>query len=156
MQLLRRTNKNWLGDFKELSLSKKEGKSPPNGLHNLTNLIRRAAKFYQRAIIAIDALDECQANSDRQNLIDLLRLNQSDELSIFLTCRDEYNFRVAFDGLPSISLDSVTTSLELDIQMFVSTELEGHRRFSKSQQKERDEIVRIIAKRAQGMYVLRI
>lgn len=154
VQILRRTNANWLADFRDLSSAKKKGKSPPSGLQDLVNLIKRASKFHQRTIIAIDALDECQENLDRRKLLNLLRLDQVDGLSLFVTSRDEGDFHTAFLDLPSISLDNVKMSVESDIKMFVSTELKGHPRFSKSQDEERDEIIRVVVKRAEGMCVL--
>lgn len=155
VQLLRRTDVDWLSEFKDLSTAKKDNKNPPNGLSDLANLIRRASRLYQskRVVIAIDALDECQSNSQRRNLLRLLNSNRPADLSVFVTSRDEHEFRVAFDGLPSISLDNVKTSLESDMRLFISSELEGHYRFSKSPVQERDEIVGIIVKRAEGMYV---
>ena len=153
VQLLRRTAADWLAEFKDLLVSKTEGKSPPSGLQDLANYIKRASVFHERAIIAIDALDECQSNSDRQKLLNLLRLTSTKNLSLFVTSRDEVDFHKSFHDLPFISLANMKTSVKSDIKMFVSTELKEHPRFSQSQDEERDEIVRVVVKRAQGMYV---
>lgn len=153
VQILRRTDANWLPEFEDLSSAKATGESPPSALQDLVSLIQKASRFHRRIVIAIDALDECQATSDRQKLLRPLGLSKKDSLSFFVTSRDEHDFRSAFRDLPSLSTGDTNTGIESDIKTFISSELNERPRLLELPEGLRDQIMRTLTEKSKGLYV---
>ena len=141
---------NLMKDFNDIFLRKDKPELPPSGLPYLCDLIRRVSKYYLRVIVAVDALDEC--NENREDLARTLReLGQVSGFSVFLTSRKEYDIDVIFQGLPSISLKDSRIQIEIDMEAYISDELQKRRRLARLRDSLKAKVAVTLIEEADGM-----
>ena len=139
---------NWINDFPDLVSRKDKQESPPAGLQDLCEMIRRASKYHRRVIVAVDALDECDEN--RSDLLELL-LDLDKGISIFVTSRKEHDIAKVFLNKPCVSLDDEKSRIEADMKVYIDNELEKNSELSGFLGGRRAEIAGILVKKADGM-----
>lgn len=104
-------------------------KRAPN-ITELSGLIRELTELYDRSIIVIDALDECNPDT-RYELVEALQsLTESASLvKVFVSSREEGDLRLSLDNHSELGITSLENSD--DIRMFV--EFETDRLIAKKQ-----------------------
>lgn len=150
VQLLRNANTDWFSSFSDVVTRKNRGAGPPVDLDVLLDLLKRAAKLHDHPIIVIDALDECD---DLPDLLDALVKLNGGHIRIFATSRTAVIIKEAFSGFPSISLNDMVEAVRGDMSVHVKTELESRRKLRILGPDLKDEILGLLLKKADGMYV---
>ena len=147
-QLLPRDGK-WIKDFPDL-VSRKDGReSPPVGIRDLCEFIRRASNYHQ-VIIAVDALDEC--NEDREELLKHLRdLGAIKSISLLVTSRKEHGIEKIFQSLPSLSLNELIDKITVDIETYIEGQFQERSRLERLSSKLKTEIRDKLVQKADGM-----
>ena len=111
-------------------------------------MVRRAAKYHDRIVVAVDALDECDEN--RSEFLKLL-LGLDKSISLFVTSRKEHDIEKVFLNKPCVSLDDEKSRVEEDMKAYIDNELEKNSELSGLLGGRRAEIAGILVKKANGM-----
>ena len=114
-------NGDWTKDFSDLVSRKEKRESPPTRLEDICDMVRRAAKYHDRIVVAVDALDEC--NENRSEFLKLL-LGLDKSISLFVMGRKEHDIVKIFLNKPCISLNDEKSRIEADIKVYIDSELE--------------------------------
>jgi len=115
--------------------------------------------------IVIDALDECreskhqpsQGSHDRQDLLDRLEeMTSGNNIKVFLSSRDDDDIKSRLQNYPTITLNASRNGA--DIRGFIESEVGDLMRKKRSHwgndEKLREEIIRAVNDRVDGMFVL--
>ena len=111
-------------------------------------MVRRAAKYHQRIVVAVDALDEC--NENRSDFLKLL-LGLDMGISLFVTSRKEHDIAKVFLNKPCVSLDDEKSRIEADMKVYIDNELQKNPELSGLLGGRKAEIAGILVKKADGM-----
>ena len=141
-------NCDWAKDFSDLVSRKEKRESPPTRLEDICDMIRRASKYHQQIVVAVDALDECYEN--RSEFLKLL-LGLGVGISLFVTSRKEHDIAKVFLNKPCVSLDDEKSRIEADMKVYIDNELEKNSELSGFLGGRRAEIAGILVKKADGM-----
>ncbi|KAJ7748425.1 hypothetical protein B0H16DRAFT_1319837, partial [Mycena metata] len=118
------------------------------GLENLQDLIVQLLQQSQHTYIIVDALDECDHPDDVASILQDL----AKHASILVTSRSESeDIDAALGHHPQIHITS--ESLQHDINHFVTSSLERHRRISKRSVEIKQHIAEVLVESADGMQV---
>ncbi|KAJ7143685.1 hypothetical protein C8R44DRAFT_138657 [Mycena epipterygia] len=118
------------------------------GLSNLQDLIIQLLQQSQHTCIVVDALDECDTPDDMANILSTLAIH----CSVLVTSRSECeDISVILRQHPQISISS--DSIQLDIEFFVASSLERHRRLSKQPTDIKQQISKVLLSAADGMFL---
>ena len=148
-QLLPR-NGDWVKDFPDLVSRKEKRVSPPAGIRDLCELVKKASKYHPRVVVAVDALDEC--NKDREELLKHLRdLGQVEGISVFVTSRKEYDIDVAFQGLLSMSLADVRDKIDADMKAYINAEMQDRQGLVRLPDQLKEKVTTTLIEMAGGM-----
>ena len=127
---------------------KSKGTLSLNNLNKLCDLVSDAAScFLWNPVIVIDALDEC---SDIEALLDaLITLNLGD-VRLLVTSRPDPIITRHFSRLPSLSFESVTKELAVDISLHIGRVFESHKQLRSADAEMRREIQSGLNGKAEG------
>jgi hypothetical protein len=118
------------------------------GLENLQDLIIQLLQQSQHAYIIVDALDEC----DNPEEVAKILLCLAAYCCVLVTSRSETeDISPLFERHPQVHITS--ESLQADIEYFVSSSLERHRRISKRSPHIKQHIAKVLLSAADGMQV---
>jgi Arc/MetJ-type ribon-helix-helix transcriptional regulator len=133
----------------ELIKQRDEGASTISNVTCLARHISRATKkFIQQPSVVIDALDECK---DIEDLLDALTELNKVGVRLFVTSRPLQVIKDSFSGLPSISMDAMKYAVSTDIRLYVTRELDSHRRLRIVDATLKKEINSALCNKADGM-----
>ena len=141
-------NGDWTKDFSDLVSRKDKREPPPTRLEDICEMVRGAAKYHQRIVVAVDALDEC--NENRSEFLKLL-LGLDMGISLFVTSRKEHDIAKVFLNKPRVSLDDERSRIEADMKVYIDNELEKNSELSGLLGGRKAEIASILVKKADGM-----
>lgn len=112
--------------FEDLFQKMDKSQAPPTGISELTDLVLRACKDTERAIIIIDALDE---STGREGLLDfVVRVSEEPNINILVTSRKEQDIVEVLSSYPTISLTDESHNLVNDMRAHIIQELNGAKR----------------------------
>lgn len=114
-------------------------------------LLLEFVNLYPKTTLVLDALDECNKYT-RGTLIeafDFLLDNASRPVKIFVSSRPDGDIKEKFKDRANIQIQA--TDNQNDIATFVDNEITKHRRWKKLSPQLREEIVKTLLKRSQGM-----
>ena len=141
-------NGDWTKDFSDLVSRKDKRESPPTRLEDICEMVRRAANYHQRIVVAVDALDEC--NENRSDFLKLL-LGLDKSISVFVTSRKEHDIEVVFQGLPSMSLTDLKVRTAADMKTYIDDQLQSRSNLNTLPAKLKEEIQGSFIEKADGM-----
>ncbi|KAJ7754320.1 hypothetical protein DFH07DRAFT_941032 [Mycena maculata] len=127
-------------------------KKSPNlqhlGLRNLQDLIIQLLQQSQQTYIVVDALDECDHPNEVANILIMI----AKHCSILVTSRSECeDTSTILESYPQIHISS--DDVQADIDHFVKSSLQKHRRISKRSTEIKQHISRALVKAADGMFL---
>ena len=123
--------------------------SPPARIQDLCQLIGRASK-YRQAIVAVDALDEC--NQGREELLNFFRdLGANKSISVFVTSRNEQDIRETFQNFQSLPLSEFKNQTAIDIEAYINDELRMRSRLKRLSPELKNDIKDTLLQGADGM-----
>lgn len=143
----------WMEQLPELeTLNFAPGGSAGSGnIDKLIRLISKAARFYNKMTIVLDALDEC---ADFGALVTwLLRVCEDfgTAVRVFVSSRREQGIVEILDTVPQISLNEEAEHVSSDIDTHVRAEMAKQAKLSRLPSPLRAEIIDELVKRADGM-----
>ena len=108
-----------------------------------------------RFLLLIDGLDECDSSDDEQDeVVDLLvSLSRFETVKVIISSRPENVFKDAFTRCPQLRLEDLTRS---DIQVYVISQLEKHRRWLSLKNEEpagSEDLINDTIERAEGVFL---
>ena len=113
-------------EFQDLLDMINRGQAPPRNIQYLLQLFERACTAalgasITRAVVVIDALDEC---SNRPDLLAFItRLAENEKISILVTSRHEQDMIEKLERFSQISMASQQTNSLADMELYLSEEL---------------------------------
>ncbi|GBE88163.1 hypothetical protein SCP_1203930 [Sparassis crispa] len=135
--------------FEDLLKRKKASKSPPDDIELLQSLLLRAIGE-RKAIIVLDALDECV---DRRWLLEFIpRLVQQASVRWLVSSRREQDIVGAFEDFPTISLSHEFENVYADIQTHIMQKLETEPRLRRLDSELKAELGSALLHKADGMF----
>ena len=146
VQLLGLSQEDWITKFPELARKKSSAEGCPTDLGFLRNLLVDAAKLVHRPVLVIDALDECKEH--RSLLKHLEDLAKDAQLRLFVTSRIEHDIVNPF---PYISLMDNAKQMQEDIRVHIKNQLNAHERLLRLPGELREEILKKLSGKANGM-----
>ena len=141
-------NRDWTKDFSDLVSRKDKRESPPTRLEDICEMVRRAAKYHDRIVVAVDALDEC--NENRSDFVKLL-LGLDMGISLFVTSRKEHDIAKVFLNKPYVSLDDEKSRIEADMKAYIDNELQKNPEVSELLDDQKAEVTDTLVEKADGM-----
>ena len=111
-------------------------------------MVRRAAKYHQRIVVAVDALDEC--NENRSDFLKLL-LGLDMGISLFVTSRKEHDIAKIFLNKLCVSLDDEKSRIEADMKAYIDNELQKNPELSGLLGDQKAEVADSLVEKADGM-----
>lgn len=106
-------------------------------------------KRFLRVVIVIDALDECTKYTDIFQVLE--RLRRLKNLSLLITSRDDLEIRLQFTNLSIASLSIKRDDISVDIENFVSSELQRRPKLARLKPTTKSEITATLVKGSNGM-----
>jgi hypothetical protein len=139
--------------IKLLKRCRKEQKSPL--LEEVSSIFRTEMKSLTRLFIVIDALDECFPEQIRHTLLRDMHSLTSEEAStrLFITSRPHPVIENAIAGVTRLHIRALLSDIQSHIASRIANNLSSLQTFLKDDPSLRDEIIRIVADKAGGMYV---
>lgn len=140
-----------------LSMLRQAYKNPRQsipGPDELENILSASIRSCSRVYLLLDALDECPEDNDaRQGVLQRLeRLTQdTSNLKIFATSRELDRLRRSMEALAAEPLPVVTRAVDVDIQVYLSSQLSRDPNLRELSSKMRTLIEDTIASQADGM-----
>jgi hypothetical protein len=110
-----------------------------------------SVNLYPRTTLVLDALDECDPGS-RDRLVEMIELLLSSSkslLRVFISSRPDADIRDRFLSRPNIEIQA--TDNQEDIKKFVNEEIVKHRRWNKISAQLREDVVKTLLARSEGM-----
>ncbi|KAF8137382.1 hypothetical protein EV363DRAFT_1428288, partial [Boletus edulis] len=132
-------------------VKEKNGDTPilKNVKHLATFVSRTSKQFSHQPLVVVDALDECE---DVKTLLDGLLILAKGGMRLFVTSRPLQAIKDRLCGLPSISMDNMTSAVSADIALHVTRELDSSPRLRALDRYFKMEIYSILCDRADGMF----
>jgi hypothetical protein len=116
------------------------------GLENLQDLILQLLQQSQHTYIIIDALDECDHPDDVADILETLATHSS----VLVTSRNgSEEISTILGHQPQIHITA--ENLQADIEYFVNSSLEKHRRICKRSAEIKQHIAKVLSSAADGM-----
>lgn len=114
-------------------------------------LLLESINLYPKTTLVLDALDECESDLRGQLIdnIEFLVSKSEKPLKIFISSRPDGDIRDCFLSRPNIEIQA--TDNRDDIKKYVNQEIVKHRRWTKMSRSLRDDIVKTLLERSQGM-----
>lgn len=110
-------------------------------------MLHEIVRRFLRVVIVIDALDEC---TEHTNIFQVLeRLRRLKNLSLLITSRDDLEIRLQFTNLSSLSIKR--DDISVDIENFVSSELQRRPKLARLKPTTKSEITATLVKGSSGM-----
>jgi hypothetical protein len=121
----------------------------PRSQAEVSQVIRKLSSHFDTCFIVIDALDESDVHSQRQEILKVLTSLEVSTIRIFITSRPhETDIRIALQDASKIE----AKAREADIKAYLTQKLENAPRLSKiTDEQLRSQIITDISTRAQGM-----
>ncbi|KAE8440485.1 hypothetical protein EG329_007429 [Mollisiaceae sp. DMI_Dod_QoI] len=122
------------------------------GFNACREQLLESVNLYPRTTLILDALDECDPDS-RDRLVEIIELLLSSSkslLRVFISSRPDADIRDRFLSRPNIKIQA--TNNQDDIKKFVNEEIVKHRRWNKISAQLRDDVVKTILARSEGMF----
>jgi hypothetical protein len=129
LQLSAQTSQPYEALEKLYKSSNSKGQTLPTDAE-LENVLEELLLEFNCTYIVLDALDECQPDTELDKLLDLiskLRAWNQSPLHLFVTSQSRDMFTSCFENVPCIFLDR--EAILEDIKLFVSNEIKENRRF---------------------------
>ncbi|KAJ7349636.1 hypothetical protein DFH08DRAFT_696362, partial [Mycena albidolilacea] len=118
------------------------------GLENLQDLILQLLQQSQHTYIIIDALDECDHPDDVADILETLATHSS----VFVTSRNgSEEISTILGHQPQIHITA--ENLQADIESFINSSLEKHRRVCKRSAEIKQHIAKVLSSAADGMFL---
>ena len=111
-------------------------------------MVRRASKYHQQIVVAVDALDEC--NENRSEFLKLL-LGLDKSISLFVTSRKEHDIEDVFQELPSMSLTDLKVRTAADMKTYIDDQLQTCSNLRTLPAKLKEDIQDSFVEKADGM-----
>jgi hypothetical protein len=138
-------------DFDDLVEEERKRQSPPQTVARVLELIRRAAKRFNRVYLVLDGLDECERH-ERSDLLEVLpTLASDDDFNVFVASHPEVDIDGASPHADTISLEIHTKDVESDIKLHIDHELQFRRELARLPEDLKDEIRLTLESKASGM-----
>ncbi|RYP17500.1 hypothetical protein DL765_004464 [Monosporascus sp. GIB2] len=122
------------------------------GLEDCREQLLESVNLYPRTILVLDALDECEPDSRGElvKTVEILLSKSRRPLKVFISSRPDRDIRNRFLDRPNIEIQA--THNEKDIQKFVNEEIIKHGAWKDMSPPLKDEIIRVLLTRSQGMF----
>ncbi|RYP57916.1 hypothetical protein DL770_010551 [Monosporascus sp. CRB-9-2] len=122
------------------------------GLEDCREQLFELVNLYPRTTLVLDALDECEPDprGELVKTIEILLSKSRRPLKIFISSRPDRDIRNRFLDRPNIEIQA--THNEKDIQKFVNEEIIKHGAWKDMSLPLKDEIIRVLRARSQGMF----
>ncbi|KAJ7450580.1 hypothetical protein FB451DRAFT_1052177, partial [Mycena latifolia] len=117
-------------------------------LNNLQALLIQLLQQSQHTYIVVDALDECDHPEDMANILCILAAHSSVLVTSRSECEDVSSVLVPH---PQIHISS--DNVQADIEHFVTSSIEKHRRISRHSTDIKQHISRVLLSAADGMFL---
>jgi hypothetical protein len=110
-----------------------------------------SVNLYPRTTLVLDALDKCDRGSHNRLIetIKLLLSSSESSLRVFISSRPDTDIRDRFLSRPNIEIQA--TDNQEDIKKFVNEEIIKHRYWNKISAKLREDMVKTLLARSEGM-----
>jgi len=121
--------------------------------HQLLEMLSLLLTTSHRTYVIIDALDECQAESDRDELlITVTEMIAMDNVNILVTSRKENDIEEELEDVVEIKVDLARAKVDSDIAIYVRNRLEKDKQLRKWDRDTKQKIEKVLTERAQGMF----
>jgi hypothetical protein len=153
-QLILHTGQLTPESIKLLKRCQKEQRSPL--LEEISSIFRTEMKSLSHLFIVIDALDECFPEQVRHALLHDMHSLVSAEapVRLFITSRPHPVIENAIAGVTRLQINALLSDIQSHIASRIAGNLSSLQTFLKDVPTLRDEIIRIVADKAGGMYVV--
>ena len=140
--------------IKLLQRCQKEQRSPL--FEEISSIFRTEMKLLSRLFIVTDALDECFPEQVRHALLRHMHSLAGEEASarLFFTSRPHPVIMNAIAGVTTLGIRALLSDIQSHIDSRIAGNLSSLQTFLKDDPALRNEIVRIVADRAGGMYAI--
>ncbi|KAF8556080.1 ankyrin [Imleria badia] len=139
-----------LGELLDDFVREMDGDLPLKNVKHLVTLVSQTAKqFSHQPLMVVDALDEC---GEVEHLLNGLLTLRKGGMRLFVTSRPLQIIKDILRGLPSISMDKMSSAVSTDIALHVTRELDSRRRLRDLELSFKTEIHSILRDRADGMF----
>jgi hypothetical protein len=152
-QLIMHTRQLMAETVKLLKRCQEEQRSPL--LEEISSIFRTEMKSLSRLFIVIDALDECFPEQVRHALLRDMHFLAGAEASarLFITSRPHPVIENAITGVTRFHIRALHSDIRSHITSRITGNLSSLQTFLKNDPTLRNEIIRIVADKAEGMYV---
>jgi hypothetical protein len=121
-------------------------------LEDLVAVLLRVCNYFPRVYIVADALDECEAQTHRGPVLEILQKLAMSKARLFTASRPAEDIKRALGTLSQIVIEA----REEDIQKFLTDKIENNADIGDIvDEAMKEEIVATIARSSQGMWVFR-
>jgi hypothetical protein len=127
------------------------GKGLPS-LEKLIEILVDTCAESDELFLVLDTLDECDENTNRPPILELLKRLSQSAARLFITSRSySPDINSTLKDCPQITIEATDS----DVRAFLHAEIRDCRRMSKViNETLREEIVQVIVENSEGMYVL--
>lgn len=126
------------------------------GIDELQKILISSISSYNKVFLQLDALDECpEGNGVRENVLDGIKqlMERTENVRVLVTSRDVPDVRRLMEELNGEHLSISVQPVNMDIQIYVSTQLSRNFKLSRLDNDTKKLIADTLAQKADGMHV---